>query len=87
VGVRGLGPRSPGCFCSKTINANLDIDHFQEVRSLRVLMFGRELDPGQSSRERAPTGMTSQVHAFDARDNEVGWRMSLAKLAALVETA
>ncbi len=48
-----------------------------------------------------PTGMTSHVHAFDAfrisltydrlppglstADNEVGWRSSLAKLAALVE--
>ena len=60
-----------------------------------------------------PTGMTSHVHAFDAReggsladadgctdilavhdglprglstaDNKLGWRMSLAKLAALVE--
>ena len=53
----------------------------------------------------APDGMTSHVHAFEAReggsfrislsdnvppgvslaDNETGWRMSLEKLARLVE--
>jgi uncharacterized protein YndB with AHSA1/START domain len=57
------------------------------------------LDPSMVSKWRVPSGMTSIVHEFDAReggsfrisltyvaDNELGTRMSLDKLAALVES-
>jgi uncharacterized protein YndB with AHSA1/START domain len=57
------------------------------VNAPRPIVYRALLDARAVARWVVPTGMTSQVHAFDARDNEVGWRMSLAKLAALVETA
>jgi hypothetical protein len=44
--------------------------------SLRVLKFGREIDPHQSPRERA---------RLSTADSQTGWRSSVAKLAALVE--
>lgn len=91
------------------------------VKAPRALVYRAILDARSVQKWMVPTGMTSHVHAFDAReggvfrisltytladadggtellavhdklppglsaaDNEVGWRISLGKLAALVE--
>ena len=83
------------------------------VNAPRAIVYRALLDARAVATWMVPTGMTSHVHAFDAREggsladadgctdilavhdglprglstahNKLGWRMSLAKLAALVE--
>ncbi len=68
------------------------------VNAPRAAVYRALLDPGAVERWMVPAGMTSQVSGTDVlavheglprgvpeADNEVGWRSSLAKLAALVE--
>jgi len=73
------------------------------VKAPRAIVYRALLDACAVATWMVPTGMTSHVHAFDAReggslhgglprglstaDNEAGWRSSLAKLAAFVESS
>jgi len=89
----------------------------QHINAPRAAVYRALLDPAAVATWMVPSGMTSQVHAFEAhegglfriahvrhgdrvgkddrslgyvprpvrRARETGWRMSLAKLAALVE--
>ena len=59
---------------------------------MHVLEFGDELDAHPLPPERSPCGGTDALAPHDGlprgvapADNELGWRSSLAKLAALVE--
>jgi uncharacterized protein YndB with AHSA1/START domain len=55
----------------------------RRVNAPRAIVYRALLDARAVATWMAPTGMTS--HVLAAADNEVGWRMSIDKLAALVE--
>jgi uncharacterized protein YndB with AHSA1/START domain len=66
----------------------------RHVNAPRANVYRALLDPRAVATWMVPAGTSSHVHAFDAEglprglspaDNETGWQMSLAKLAALVE--
>ena len=59
----------------------------QHINAPRAKVYRALLDARAVARWMVPSGMTSHVHAFEGREGEAGWRSSLAKLAALTESA
>jgi uncharacterized protein YndB with AHSA1/START domain len=67
----------------------------QHIRAPRATVYSALHDAQAVARWKVPDGMTCEVHQFEPReggalrvstaDNELGWRLALAKLAALVE--
>lgn len=68
------------------------------IHAPRAAVYRALVDPRAVARWKVPDGMRCKVHAFDAREGgtirvsltyddptATGWRMSLAKLTALVE--
>jgi uncharacterized protein YndB with AHSA1/START domain len=56
----------------------------RRVNAPRAIVYRALLDARAVATWMVPTGMTSHVHAFDAREGG-SFRISLTKLAALVE--